>query len=156
MIPKNITYPADWITVREYRDGSRWCSVAGKNIPVQVFAGGISRQEVEQAEQVSKDIFTGHAQDNPFFMIADLRRLQGMTGYIRQSTKGLMASLPRDRQHYFALVMVDNLPNRLLSVFVNGLARATGRHIHIYICYTPEAAMAWIEQKRANAASQAS
>jgi hypothetical protein len=156
MIAKNIIYPTNWKTVKAYQDGSRWCCVEGTNIPVQVFAGGISRREVEQAEQVWKDILTAHAQDTPFFMIADLRRLQGMTGYIRQSTKGLMASLPRDRQHYFALVMVDNLPNRLLGVFTNGLARTTGRHIHLYICYTPEAAMAWIEQKRANAAGQAS
>lgn len=148
-------YPSSWITVKEYPDGTRWCTVQDKNIPVQVFSGEISREAVQHAEQATEDIFTAHADDNPFCMIADLRRLKGLTGYVRQQTKSRIDSFPKHRSHYIALLMNQTLPNRLMAVFLTTLARIAGPHIAIQVFYHPEAAQLWLEGKR-RAASIAS
>ncbi|MFQ3647620.1 MAG: hypothetical protein SNJ54_13750 [Anaerolineae bacterium] len=146
-------YPSNWITVKEYPDGTRWCTVKDKNIPVQVFSGGISREAVAHAEQASDDIFAAHANDNPFCMIADLRKLQGLTGYIRQNTRKRLDSFSKHRRYYFALLMNQTLPNRLMAVFLSGLARISGSHISMQVFYHPEAAQAWLESKLSTTAT---
>lgn len=145
-------YPSNWITVKEYPDGTRWCTIPDKNIPVQIFSGDVSRRAVIHAERATDDIMAAHANDDPFCMIADLRKLQGLTGYVRQNTRERFSGFVKDRHYYFALLMTQSLPNRLMSVFLSGLVRVSGRNIHLQIFYTPEAALAWLEdQRKANA-----
>lgn len=145
-------YPADWVTVKEYPDGTRWCTIKDKHIPVQVFSGDVSREAVVHAEQATDDIMAAHADDNPFCMIADLRKLEGLTNYVRHNTKERFSSFSEDREYYFALLMTKSLPNRLLSVFLSGLLRMSGRNIHLQVFYAPEAAVIWLENVRRNKA----
>jgi hypothetical protein len=141
-------YPSNWITVREYADGTRWCNVQDKDIPVQVFSGDVSRSAVAHAEKASDDIFAAHAADDPFCMIADLRKLQGLTVHIRQNTKNRLSTFAPDRKYYFALLMSQSLANRLMAVFLVGLVRMTGRHVAMEIFYDPEAALKWLMKCR--------
>lgn len=149
-------YPSNWITVKEYPDGTRWCNVQDTNIPVQVFSGDVSRSAVAHAEKASDDIFAAHAADDPFCMIADLRKLQGLTGYVRQNTKNRFSAFPPDRKFYFALLMSQSLANRLMTVFLSGLVRMSGRNIAMQVFYDPEAALKWLVNHRSLAAKASS
>ncbi len=143
-------YPSDFSLVKEYPDGTRWYN-SDNNIPVQIFSGVVSREALRHAEQATDDIFAAHANDDPFCLLADLRNLQGLTSHIRQDTKNRFSSFPKTRKYYFALLVNNTLPNRLMALFLSNLVRFQRNNITLQFFHDPQLALAWLESQRAAA-----